>query len=103
MALRYLKNVTTLQLDPTRCTGCGICVEVCPHGVFRIESRKASIVDRDACMECGACARNCPFGALFVRSGVGCASALIHGILQRQEVSCGCSNSTCCGSESDSR
>lgn len=97
MALRYLKNVVTLRLDPSRCTGCGMCVEVCPHGVFQMKNGKAMIVDRDACMECGACEKNCAFGAISVRAGVGCAAALIHGVIQGGEPTCGCSGSGCCG------
>lgn len=100
MALRYLKNVTTLQLEPSLCTGCGMCVEVCPHAVFRLDEKKAVLQDLDACMECGACSRNCAFGALSVRAGVGCAAAIINGALTGSEPTCGCgeeTNTTCCG------
>ena len=75
MKHKYLKNVTTLNLIPAKCSGCGICTEVCPHGVFNIENSKAVIVDKDICMECGACAKNCPMSAIAVNAGVGCASA----------------------------
>jgi len=97
--LRYLPDVVTLQLDPAKCNGCKLCVEVCPHAVFAVESKVARIVDRDACMECGACARNCEPGALTVDSGVGCASAIIYGALTKSEPICGCdnTNSDCCG------
>jgi len=64
--LRYLEGVTTLELDPEKCTGCGMCVMVCPHAVFEIEDARARIVDRDACIECGACALNCKPGAVTV-------------------------------------
>jgi NAD-dependent dihydropyrimidine dehydrogenase PreA subunit len=92
MEMVYLKNVASLRLDVARCTGCGMCTEVCPHAVFAIEGRKASILDLDRCMECGACERNCPAGALSVRAGVGCAAALIHSALTGSEPSCGCSD-----------
>lgn len=75
---RYLENVATLELHRERCTGCGRCVEVCPHQVFTLTGGKAEIVDRDACMECGACSLNCPADALTVDAGVGCASGLIN-------------------------
>ncbi len=75
---RYLKNVTTLELSPEGCAGCGRCVEVCPHQVFELAGKQARIVDRDACMECGACARNCPLAVITVDAGVGCASGLIN-------------------------
>lgn len=97
--MRYLKGVATLELNDSLCTGCGRCAEVCPHAVFVIEDRKAVITDRDACMECGACASNCEFGALKVGSGVGCASALIGGMIKGGEPVCGCgegNDSACC-------
>ncbi|MBI5509727.1 MAG: 4Fe-4S binding protein [Deltaproteobacteria bacterium] len=74
---RYLENVTTLKLDVESCSGCGLCVEVCPHQVFAMQDGLAAVVDKDACMECGACAKNCDSGALSVDAGVGCAGGLI--------------------------
>jgi NAD-dependent dihydropyrimidine dehydrogenase PreA subunit len=98
MRPRYLKNVTTLRLESEKCTGCGKCIEVCPHHVFLMKDRKLVIADRDSCMECGACVKNCPFQALEVKPGVGCASAIIKGWLTGTEPSCDCSGSgdSCC-------
>jgi ferredoxin len=95
--MRYLKNVTTLQLDCEKCIGCGRCAEVCPHSVFVIDNSKAKITDRDACMECGACALNCPVEAISVKSGVGCASGIIAGAIRGTEPTCDCSKGSCCG------
>ncbi|MHC4626690.1 MAG: mercury methylation ferredoxin HgcB [Planctomycetota bacterium] len=94
--LQYLKDVVTLELDVAKCTGCRMCVEVCPHGVFAIEEKKARLIDLDSCMECGACQNNCPAGAISVGAGVGCAQAVINGFLRGTEPDCDCSNS-CCG------
>jgi len=83
----YLKNVASLKLDQSVCVGCGrCCPEVCPHQVFVVAEKKASIVDRDACMECGACALNCPVKAISVASGVGCASGMINEWLQERKL-----------------
>jgi NAD-dependent dihydropyrimidine dehydrogenase PreA subunit len=90
--LQYLKNVVTLQLDPRRCIGCGMCVNVCPHAVFEIVVKKARIARRDACMECGACARNCPTTALSVHAGVGCVTAIIKGAIRGTEPNCDCAS-----------
>jgi len=89
--LRYLPGVVTLQLDESKCNGCGTCEVVCPHAVLQVDGRKAQIVDRDACIECGACALNCPEVAISVHAGVGCAAATIKGWVTRSEPSCGCS------------
>jgi len=96
--LRYLRNVVTLELDAEKCTACGRCTEVCPHGVLAISEDKARIVDRDACMECGACAMNCPAEAIAVASGVGCATGIILGAIRGTEPTCDCAEgSSCCG------
>lgn len=108
----YLANGSTLRLDEERCIGCGLCLEVCPHGVFSLNpaagvsavaaaeapgAGKAAIVAREACMECGACARNCPTGALSVRPGVGCAVAVLNGLRRGGSPDCGCGEeSGCC-------
>ncbi len=99
MKNRYLKDVSTLILNTEKCTGCGRCIEVCPHHVFSIKERKAEILDKDGCMECGACAKNCPLNAIEVKQGVGCAYAVIMGWITRSEPSCDCSggnDSGCC-------
>jgi len=75
---RYLRGVSTLELDVPACIGCGMCELVCPHGVFAVADQKAKICDFDGCMECGACAKNCPASAIRVTPGVGCASYIVQ-------------------------
>jgi NAD-dependent dihydropyrimidine dehydrogenase PreA subunit len=96
MSLTYLKNTATLRLDLDRCSGCGSCFAVCPHGVFEMNGDKVRIVALDRCMECGACAQNCPTQALVVNAGVGCAQAIITGWFTGKEPSCGCGDDGCC-------
>ena len=85
-----VSTLNTLKFDPELCTGCGICVDVCPHGAFALNNRTIHVVRADACMECGACQVNCPFGAVQVDSGVGCAAAMIYAALTRQkQATCG--------------
>jgi NAD-dependent dihydropyrimidine dehydrogenase PreA subunit len=89
--MRYLENAVSLEFDEKLCNGCGMCVAVCPHAVFELENKRAILVDRGACMECGACARNCEQGAIRVRAGVGCAAAVLSGMLSGGEPACSCS------------
>jgi len=93
--MRYLKNVVTLSFESGRCTGCGLCTQVCPQSVWSLENGKAQVANRDQCIECGACAKNCAANAISVRSGVGCAAAMFNGLLRKGDPSKGC----CGGSE----
>ncbi|OGP65168.1 MAG: ferridoxin [Deltaproteobacteria bacterium RBG_13_47_9] len=86
----YLKNVVTLNLDQEKCVACGLCLLVCPHAVLSLTNGHIEIANRDACMECGACAKNCPTEALSVRSGVGCATAVMNSVLGRKNSACCC-------------
>jgi len=83
---RYLKDVATLQLREELCIGCGRCLEVCPHQVFVLQGKKATVAERDACMECGACQQNCPVAAISVAAGVGCATGLINDWLREHNL-----------------
>lgn len=94
----YPLNGKSLELNAQKCTGCGLCTEVCPHEVFAFTDgvRTVHIADSDSCMECGACALNCPANAIKVNRGVGCAAAVIGSILGKKgECSCG-GDTPCC-------
>jgi len=94
--MNYLKNVATLKIESEKCIGCGLCIAVCPHGVFALADDKSHIIDFDACMECGACALNCPVSALTVNSGTGCASGIVNGLLNGSGECC-CEKGNGCG------
>jgi len=54
-------------LDPARCLGEGICVEVCPRACFRVQE-VADMPGAARCVRCSACVVQCPGDALsFVR------------------------------------
>jgi NAD-dependent dihydropyrimidine dehydrogenase PreA subunit len=98
---KYL-GINTLIYDADACINCGMCSMVCPHGVFESGESNALLVKPTNCMECGACMVNCPSHAIFVDSGVGCASAMIYAALRgEKEATCGgdsCGGgSGCCG------
>lgn len=90
---KYINEVSTLNLDQEKCTGCGMCLKVCPHAVFELSGGKAHIVRKSFCMECGACEMNCADQALSVLSGMcGCATGIIEGFFKGNSAE----NSECC-------
>jgi len=50
-------------VDSEKCTGCGVCVEVCPVEAIHLDSDVA-VVDEQACTECGMCMDECPNEAI---------------------------------------
>lgn len=64
----------SLTLDKNLCTGCGICVEICPkeavelRKTLKAEGEKAKLptidIDEKKCIYCGICNSLCPFRAL---------------------------------------
>jgi ferredoxin len=93
--LVYLRNVATLALDREKCNGCGMCLSVCPRTVLVRLNGTVEIADLDRCIECGACRRNCPREAINVRTGVGCATAVINQMLGRIDACCVIEEGSC--------
>lgn len=48
-----------------KCTGCTLCVRVCPFGAIKVENKKA-VIDLSKCNLCGACPDACKFGAILL-------------------------------------
>jgi 2-oxoglutarate ferredoxin oxidoreductase subunit delta len=57
-----------IEIDPERCKGCGLCVNVCPQKIITFTGQfnakgyhPAQQVDPDdKCVGCGFCYMNCP-------------------------------------------
>jgi len=58
----------TLQVlpiyHPERCTGCGLCVRVCPQGVFALVDGRAAFAAPERCIYCAECELACPADAV---------------------------------------
>lgn len=53
----------TSYIDPERCSGCQVCVGMCPYQAIRFdEVRKVSVVEEALCKGCGTCVAACPSG-----------------------------------------
>ena len=85
-----------IAIDRDKCTGCGVCELVCPHGVFDVGEGVAWAVRERDCIECGGCQLNCEFDAVTVTKGTGCLVAIIkEDILRISPKGAGCDSSCC--------
>jgi NAD-dependent dihydropyrimidine dehydrogenase PreA subunit len=58
-------------ISSSKCVSCGLCVSVCPTGVFDQEKRKVPVIARkDDCQTCFMCEVYCPVDALYVSPNV---------------------------------
>jgi len=51
-----------VQVDEDKCTGCGICSEVCPVEAITVD--QVVKIDAATCIDCGSCVAECPNGAI---------------------------------------
>jgi nitroreductase/NAD-dependent dihydropyrimidine dehydrogenase PreA subunit len=59
-------NITTI-IDKEKCTGCGLCIEICPSQAISLANGKAKITG-DCSFSCDHCAAICPAEAILVTS-----------------------------------
>jgi NAD-dependent dihydropyrimidine dehydrogenase PreA subunit len=48
-----------ITIDETRCTGCGVCLSLCPQEAILLEAARAEI-RQELCIGCGICISGCP-------------------------------------------
>lgn len=53
-----------IQIDESRCNGCGLCAKACHEGAIAIVDGKARLIRDDFCDGFGDCLPNCPTGAI---------------------------------------
>jgi len=65
----------SIQIIIEKCTGCTLCVKVCPFSAISIKDKKA-IIDLNKCNLCGACVPACKFKAILLERPEAPACAL---------------------------
>jgi len=53
-----------IEIDESKCDGCGKCIPSCPEGAIQIINGKAKLVSDVYCDGLGACLGSCPKGAI---------------------------------------
>jgi NAD-dependent dihydropyrimidine dehydrogenase PreA subunit len=57
------------HIDSNKCTGCGVCANICPQEAINIQDNLA-VINQALCSQCGQCAEACPAGAITVKTPV---------------------------------
>lgn len=75
-AVKPKKPLPEIDVKPAMCTGCEICVKVCPQDVLemvsapeKVEGALAAVKNIETCTTCMLCELNCPHFAIFVEPG----------------------------------
>lgn len=58
---------TVATVDEERCSGCSLCISVCPYEAIELVDEKAH-VEEVLCEGCGACVSTCPSGAIDLKN-----------------------------------
>lgn len=53
-----------IEIDETKCNGCGECIPNCPEGAIQVIDDKARLISDLLCDGLGACLGHCPQGAI---------------------------------------
>jgi heterodisulfide reductase subunit A len=56
------------EIDEKKCSGCGICIELCPYNAIRKDELGISRADSSLCGGCGVCAASCPERAITIHN-----------------------------------
>ena len=58
-------NAITAVIDPDRCSGCKVCISVCPYKAISYDDQKETAMISDVlCQGCGTCVAACPSGCI---------------------------------------
>ncbi len=66
-------EIPEIEVNTDLCSGCGVCVAVCPYEASKLETledRLKSAIDDSKCKRCGVCVTVCPSGARTIKDAL---------------------------------
>ena len=71
VVLEFQPEIAEIEVDQNLCSGCGVCVAVCPYDAASLEKsdgKLLAVIDDDLkCKRCGLCVTACPVGAITIK------------------------------------
>jgi len=70
VVLELQPEIPEIEVSKDLCSGCGVCVAVCPFDATRLEKSDeglVAVIDDFKCKRCGLCVTACPAGAIIIK------------------------------------
>ena len=70
VVLELQPEIADIEVNKDLCSGCGVCLTVCPFDATRLEESDAgllAVIDDIKCKRCGLCVTACPAGAITIK------------------------------------
>jgi NADPH-dependent glutamate synthase beta subunit-like oxidoreductase/CheY-like chemotaxis protein len=66
-------EIRRIEVNKEKCSGCGICVSVCPYSAIELKTENSNIIsttDELKCKRCGLCVTSCPSEAREIKDNL---------------------------------
>jgi len=73
VVLELQTEIPEIEVTEDLCSGCGVCVGVCPYEASKLETSEKglkSVIDDLKCKRCGVCVSACPSGARTIKDAL---------------------------------
>ena len=57
-------NLLHFEVDPSKCTMCGMCFRACPADAITWKKKEVAVIDKEKCIKCLTCYDKCRFDAI---------------------------------------
>ena len=70
VVLEFQPEISEIEVNKDLCSGCKVCLAVCPYDAARLEKSDeglVAVIDDFKCKRCGLCVTACPAGAITIK------------------------------------